>query len=258
MSAEEMSNVFDIRFNSYVNQHNYGNQQGDTDFTCDEYEKSLFLTQAQNELVKFLYTGKNHTTVPSINYFQNHFEDSEENRRVLSNLICSYETNAPFTTSYNINLLPKLVSDMQTVCVQLPKDLLYITTESVELKERDGACVPNHFVDVVPITQDQLNKVIRNPFRGPNKYRVLRLDLATDIVELVSSYSISTYFCRYLKKPSPIITAELPDEVAIDKRTNIQDCELSTSIHDAIVDVAIQLAYHAKVFGRQSTTQSNN
>lgn len=263
MTAEEMSNVFDIRLNSYVNQHFYGNQQGDTDFTCDEYEKSLFLTKAQEEVVKSLYTGKNASSYPSLNIFMKSFEETEEFRRILATLIHSFETdtfiNDNDSSLVNFNVSPVYYNSLHFKYVRLPKDLLYITTEGAMLSSKDGdECVMDYYVDVVPVTQDELHKTIRNPFRGLNKKRVFRLDVDTNKVELISRYLyVSKYYCRYLRKPSPIITTKLPQEVAIDGNTDIKDCELSTSIHDTIVDIAAQLAYQTKLIGRQSTTQSD-
>lgn len=50
MTTEEFSNGFDVLINSYSG-------LGDS-LNFDEYEKSVFLTKAQEEIVEGLYTGK--------------------------------------------------------------------------------------------------------------------------------------------------------------------------------------------------------
>ena len=49
MTSEEFSNEFDILLNTYA---------ADGVITVDEYDKSVFLTKAQESLVIDLYTGR--------------------------------------------------------------------------------------------------------------------------------------------------------------------------------------------------------
>jgi hypothetical protein len=51
MTSEEFSNEFDILLNTYA---------ADGVITVDEYDKSVFLTKAQESLVIDLYTGRLH------------------------------------------------------------------------------------------------------------------------------------------------------------------------------------------------------
>lgn len=263
MTAVEMSNVFDTKLNSYVNQHMFGNQQGDMDFTCDEYEKSLFLTAAQEEVVRMLYSGKNSQLYPSLNVFMEAFDDSEENKRILAPLINSTTIHSSSFLPDNINSTNnnrKIIagaSKLHNYWVMLPSNLWFITFEGVTFEENQG-CPSDLLVETIPVTQDQLHKMLRNPFRRPNKRKVFRLDIDKNKVEIISSYEVSDYYCRYLRKPSPIVTTLLPQEVSIDGVTTIRNCELGVSIHNTIVDIAVQIAYRTKLIGRQSTTQSNN
>jgi len=81
MTAEEFSNEFDILINSY-NSPEPIIGQGPID--CNEYEKSAFLTKAQEELLISIYNGKNP--------FGESFENTEEARRSLSSLIKTFVT----------------------------------------------------------------------------------------------------------------------------------------------------------------------
>ena len=44
-------------------------------------------------------------------------------------------------------------------------------------------CLKNKRLTVAPTTQDKLYKVLKNPFKGPNDNRALRLNIADNIVE---------------------------------------------------------------------------
>ena len=57
MTIPEFSNEFDTLLNSYRRFVNYDNKQPVDTVQFDEYEKSLFLTQAQEALVIGLYDG---------------------------------------------------------------------------------------------------------------------------------------------------------------------------------------------------------
>lgn len=75
MTTEEFSNEFDTLLNSYSNEYS---------INIDEYEKSIFLSHAQEEILLELYNGKNQ--------FEDSFEGTEEIRRYLSNLVKTYTT----------------------------------------------------------------------------------------------------------------------------------------------------------------------
>ena len=57
MTTADFSNGFDVLLNSYSKIGAFGDSM--PDIRLDEYEKSLFLTQAQEDEVRSLYTGKN-------------------------------------------------------------------------------------------------------------------------------------------------------------------------------------------------------
>ena len=90
MRRNDFSNGFDTLLNSFAHSAQFGNANSQADIALDEYEKSLFLTQAQEEEVLSLYTGKN------VN--REAFEATEELRRYLSTLIKEAELS-PITTS---------------------------------------------------------------------------------------------------------------------------------------------------------------
>ena len=95
MNNRELSNQFDTLVNSYRRFRDFDKQEMPDTIEFDEYEKSLYLTKAQEELVVSLYNGKN-TSGES-------FEQTEEQRRILSSLIKEAELS-PIETSNGMPL----------------------------------------------------------------------------------------------------------------------------------------------------------
>ena len=229
MTSEEFSNEFDTLLNSYSNVEAFG--ETPSTIEVDEYEKSVFLTKAQEEIVIDMYNGKNP--------FKDSFEKTEEIRRYLSNLIKTHITS---TKEEGYIGLTK-----NSAFFKLPDDLWFITYESVDLKDEELECINGNGILVMPITQDEYHRIKRNPFRSANERRALRLDLNDNIVEIVSKYNIDTYLVRYLAKPKPIILSKLPDNLSINGLSNQTECELSPVIHRTILERAVKLAIMSKV-----------
>lgn len=159
MTTEEFSNEFDTLLNSYSNTEEFGKTHNTIEL--DEYEKSVFLTKAQEDVVIDMYNGKN--------TFGDSFEKTEEIRRYLSNLIKTYTTSIK-ETAYN-------GLSKHSVFFKLPEDLWFITYEAVDLKDDGLGCKSGEDICVTPVTQDEYHRIRKNPFRSSNERRVLRLDL---------------------------------------------------------------------------------
>ena len=228
MSTEEMSNQFDILINAY-------SQSPQDPLAFDEYEKSIFLTEAQEQLVISLYDGKND--------LGNMFELTEEDRRYLSDLVKTYSTPVSEPINYHIIKNSKFF--------KLPNDILFITYESVKLESKDDSCINNKVIKVQPVTQDEFHKIKENPFRGANDNRALRLDVEDNMVEIVSNQNIKEYFIRYVKRPSPIVLVKLNPPLSIEGETNITESELNPILHNKIVNYAVRLALQSKSIGRK-------
>lgn len=224
MTIEEFSNEFDVLFNSYAISNPYGIGQNITQL--DEYEKSVLLTKAQEDIVRDLYNGK---------LTGDGFESTEEQRRNLDYLVKTLELN-PIDTDK-----PKMSENSKFF--QLGSDVWFITYESAMLSDDNLKCKNNIRVDVVPIRQDEYNIVKDNPFRGASKNRVLRIDTGSSIVELISRYNIQSYFIKYLSKPKPIILEDITDDnLSINNEKEKMGCELNTALHRTILERAVALA----------------
>ena len=192
------------------------------------------MTKAQESVVISLYNG---------NLVGDSFEKTEELRRYLSDLVKTYST----TDEIDREGLTE-----NSHFFHIPKDILFITYESVLSNDDKLGCAKGSIMEVVPVTQDELHKTKENPFRRANKRRVLRLDVGDYTVELISPFSIDKYQIRYLSKPEPIILIDLPDGLTIGKtdtfpgdKENI--CKLNPAIHRTILEVAVNLAIKSRV-----------
>lgn len=223
MTTQEFSLEFDLMYNNIMSNQAPG---------LSEYEKSLFLTQAQEALVLDIYSGK----------LGSSFESTEEVTDYLSPLV----KQATYTTKVEGKGL-----DSRSVFFNIDTDIWFKTGEKAIIKDDSLKCGNSieREVDVVPVTQDTLYRTKNSPFRGPNERRILRLDCEANKVELISKYPIESYTIRYLSKPEPIILDNLPEGLTINDISTPQTCKLSSAIHRAILIRAVSIA--KSVWGSQ-------
>lgn len=240
MTVKEFSNGFDVLLNSFAYAAPFGDANSKADIACDEYEKSVFLTKSQEEIAIGLYNGRNP--------LGESFEETEELRRYLSNLI----EEAELSPIVNTNGMPLGISS-KSKFFTLPDDppVWFITYEAVKISSED-TCKDGTTIEVVPVRQDEYHKLKKNPFRGANSHRALRLDLSDDNVEIVSEDTVTKYYIRYLRKLNPIILSDL-DGNDIGGKTTTTECELPDILHQRILERAVALAYQSKA---QPTQQS--
>ena len=209
MTLEELSNEFDVIINSYDNSQS---------LVFNEYEKSIYLTKAQEYIIKDLYRN---------------YEGTEELNSYLKTLI----KDKTYT-----------IEDSTNIELDYPDNFLYILKEYANI---NTTCKSNNRVDVLPIIQDEYNEVIENPFRG-SKSKVLRLE--ENKIKLITDLPIISYTMTYLSNPSPIILVDLPNGLTINNESRKSTIiETSESIHREILDKAVQLAIQSKTLLKSST-----
>lgn len=244
MTVSEFSDGFTTLLNSYYLQSEFGDQESKVTLTLDEYEKSFYLTKAQEDLVISLYTGRGLTGTS--------FEETEELRRYLANLVKEYKPQI-ITNSSN---KPIGIEGSNHQFFTLPPDLWFITYESVDTSG-DKACDNKVGMEVIPVTQDEYHTIKKNPFRGANNRRALRLDLADGVVEIICKYNVTSYYIRYIKKVKPIILEELPDYVSLSSTSstspnrNVSPCELHEALHQKILELAVRMALASAAVGNK-------
>ena len=222
-NCEEWSLEFDLLYNNIVSDKAPG---------LTEYEKSVFLTRAQEAVVVGLYKGT----------FGDAFESTEELTTYLGSLVNQVECKKVQSCATRIM--------SNSYIYKLPEDILFRTLELCKVSV-DGCGSLDAIV--VPVTQDEFWRTFRNPFKRQNKRRVLRLSYASsdayddsmehqEYSELVCDSPIESYTVRYIKKPEPIILVDLEDGLSINGESEKKTCKLHEAIHQAILTEAVQLA----------------
>lgn len=239
MDINEFIHEFDVLLNAH--QQEFDGEI--SELLLDEYEKSVFLTQAQEEFVVAAYNGKN-----QYGYM---FESDEESRRYLAPLIKTVELS-PLSSDIQ---LPKI--SPYSKFFKLPKDVLFITYESVTI-ESDNQCFNGKTLEVVPVKQDEFHSMKNNPYRGLNKRRALRLDNAKDTIEIVCKHNISKYTVRYVKKPSPIVLTCLDGDLSIQGVDYVNGSVLEPVTHRLILQRAVSLALQSKSINQKTNKQIIN
>lgn len=237
MNLEEFSAQFDILLNSYSIASDFGQTNSIYNITLNEYEKSVFLTQSEQEIFIGLYNG---TSIPGVA-----FEMTEENRRYLDELVRTKVYTAQDAITKNDTL------SNNSKIFKLEDNLAFITLEQVTYASSDK-CIDGFKSKVYPVTQDEYDRVKDNPFRGPTKYKVLRVDRGEKLVELIPAdgYNIGSYLVKYLKRPNPIILIDLHSTgLSIDGKIEATECEMNPLLHDTILKRAVALAIQAKSIG---------
>jgi hypothetical protein len=208
MTYPEFSNEFDVLYNNISSNQAPG---------LDDYEKSVFLNKAKDEIVVSLYNGNN--------LLNKSFEGNEELRSYLKNLIVSNSVTPIVETPENSHSLPKRFSANSKLFKVLDSAMLFTTYESATINN-------NKEIIVIPTTQDEVNRVLKNPFRKPSSDRVLRLDSGNGYVELISSEDITHYNIKGLNYPT-----EFPEDLSSQK-----EYSLHPALHRVILQRAVELA----------------
>lgn len=245
MNVEQFSNEFDTLVNSYARDAFFGNDTSVIDIRVDEYEKSLFLTKAQKELVVDYYSGQNAYNLS--------FEEKEIIREALDTLVQTINPEQIGDISSDKHILD---DRRKLYFYRLPETLLYIIFEEVKFSSYLSGCKGGNTALVVPSTHDEVWHRLQNPFRGPSNNRVLRLNAENNIVELISDYPIGSYLLRYVEEPKPIILTDLPDGLSIEGISTKTECALPSILHHKILDVAVRMALQSKSISLGASSKS--
>lgn len=235
MTIDEMSNSFDALLNSYALTANFGEGSSKGTITLDEYEKSVLLTQAQDIIVKSYFT-------PKSNQVDGGFDDSERRQADFSSLIDVIEPEVAQS-----NYTP--YDDRSTVFKidSTEYKILCILNEKVVINEGQYA---GTYV-IVPIHYREYDRLMSQAYAQPNKKQMWRLfqntntnyDVYSEIIphENIVGETLR-YIVRYVKRPAPLITADL-DGLKIDGESSATaNIEIPPVLHRDVVSKAVELA----------------
>ena len=232
MTASEFSQEFDILYNNIASNQAPG---------LTEYEKSVFLTKAQDEIIKNYFTSK-----PNGNKYQEGIEDSAKRYSDFSCLIT--------VKSIQVQAHSDETSiDARGQICTLPEDLMISLNERFKVGETE--------YQVIPLTLAEYQRLMSRPSGDPLKRQVWKLmgNSATGngSIEIIPHWKDSRtnsnkLIIRYVRKPYPIILEDLAAQgLTINGKSNTYNngigeaCELAKELHPEILQRAVELA---KVF----------
>ena len=225
MTTQEFSSEFDILYNNIMSNAAPG---------LNEYEKSVFLTKAQEEILKNYFNPKG-------NKYQEGFDDNEKRQIDFSGLV-TVITIPSYSNSQYIKI------DDRSLLFLMPNDMLFALNEVCEITENNI----NRLVNVVPISFIEYSRLISKPYKRPLKNQCWRLissnfekDRVFELILPFGSIVPGSYRIRYISRPAPIILVDLSTEypgLSINGITSVTECELDSSIHYEILQRAVELA----------------
>ena len=222
MTITEFSDQFDVLYNNITSNQAPG---------LTEYEKSLFLTKAEKEVVKNYFTANSKG-----NNIGQGFDDSAKRQADFS-VLMKVASCSPASLTNQI--------DDRSVAYSYPNDVFIVINESVK--------IGNTIKQVIPLRYDEYTRLMSKPFKRPLKNQVWRLinkgevdntGKATKSVEIIAgpNENISSYSVRYVRVPSPIIVGNL-DGLTIDGVSTVSTkCEIDPILHEDILQRAVELA----------------
>lgn len=157
MTTQEFSNEFDVLYNNIMSNQAPG---------LDEYEKSIFLTKAQEELVRDYFNSRNVKNAQG-------FDDNQKRQYDFSTLLSSI-TLPDFIDTYialsvlNNTIIYNTIFDSRAKIYIAPSDLFLVINESIE----DSA---KRRYSVLPISYDEYNRLMLKPYGFPLKRQAWRI-----------------------------------------------------------------------------------
>ena len=222
MTTQEFSSEFDVLYNNIMSNAAPG---------LDEYEKSVFLTKAQSEILKNYFNPKG-------NKYQEGFDDSAKRQIDFSSLVRVAKPTIISPDSSYIKM------DDRSELYTIPTDILFIVNETAKLTSGSNS----RYLSIVPISFEEYNRLMSKPYKCPLKnqgWRLLQYSNKGVAEVIVVGGTLSEYKIRYIKRPKPIILANLDEtysNVSIDGETSVSECELDPILHPEILQRAVELA----------------
>ena len=232
--SREMSLAFDQLWNNLASDKAPG---------IEVYEKSLFLTLAQEDLVKAYFTPRGNTMAEG-------FDDSRRRQADFQTLISSKMLDTIDATDDTT----RFRSSESTRYYQYPSEAFLVLNEELTVTA-DGI---SRLYTVVPVSYEEYARLMMRPYKYPPKGQVWRLLTHTghttgatvapksyQVLEIIGKFPASSaleYMMRYVRRPSPIVLDTLPTGLSVEGVDTESVCELPKHLHSEIVQRAVQLA----------------
>ena len=234
MTTQEFSNEFDVLYNNIMSNAAPG---------LDEYEKSVFLTKAQNEVLKNYFN-------PQGNKYKEGFDASPKRQIDFSSLVIASSPEAYSSENF-------VKFDDRSLLFKMPTNILFVLNETATCKADDV----ERSISIIPVTFAEYTKAMSKPYKQPLKNQGWRLFQSTGsgvnyISEIIvkNGATLTNYRLRYVKRPTPIILSELKSSnLSIDGVDAVTECTLDPIIHPEILQRAVELAKAAYTGDAKST-----
>lgn len=243
MTYRELSDQMDVLSNRFA----LGKNTSVVPF--DEYEKSIFLTKAANEIVKELMPF---------------YDRNEKIKKQLLSITRIFEVGALQNTT-NVPLSQRYKED--TLVYEIPSDISYVVSES--LKSSTGAILKR----IKPLKDDEAYYTMESPFRSTTRPYAFRVGLSieaaditkeyAEIITNVSSSPVPKYHMKYLTVIPPFIVTEDLEDATVNGLSSlpagitINDEAPLSMLHEKILDRAILIGYLAKTDDVNSKSASS-
>lgn len=241
MIKKEFSDQFDVLYNNVTSNQAPG---------LNEYEKSVFLTKAQDEIVKNYFN-------PKSNKVQDGFDGNSKRQTDFSMLLKTSTTSIASSDFNNDDITNKI--DPRAVLITFPEDFFLAINESIIDSTK------TKIRQVIPLSFNEYTRLMTKPYKEPLKYQAWRLMANVNSAKASASLILNsvdrkmaaangvTYIIRYIKRPIPIILEDLTSAYGEDLSINgykgsetiyANDfcCELDKSVHEEILQRAVELA----------------
>lgn len=239
MSTQEFSNEFDVLYNNVTSDKAPG---------LNEYEKSVFLTKAEKQLLNEYFNSRTDGVGGG-------FDGSQKRQYDFSSLIQVKDLNEYSESSY-------VKLDKRSRVFLFPEDYFLAVNEIISDEK--------YQYSVIPLSYAEYQRLMLKPYNFPIKRGVWRLNTNTKvntednevisrqpIIEIIGKFKKTqhegeeaptehiTYSLRYVQTPSPIILDDLSNygtDLTIDGETGEMECMLPEETHQEILERAVTLA----------------
>ena len=238
MTTQEFSNEFDVLYNNIMSNQAPG---------LDEYEKSVFLTKAQLEILKNYFNPKG-------NKYGQGFDENAKRQIDFSTLITAAKPSLYTAPTGYVKF------DDRSELYRMPNDILIMLNET-GINTVDGV---KRLISIIPMNYEEYARLMSKPYKQPLKNQGWRLFQSTGGVDFISEVvikynsTLTDYKIRYVRRPKPIILANLTDEysnVSIEGIDTITECELDPILHPEILQRAVELAKSAYTADLKSSVE---
>lgn len=242
-TVKEWSDAFDVLFNEVMS---------NASASLDEYDKSIFLTKGQEEVIKNYFNPKG-------NKYQEGFDDNAKRQADFATLLkVATLTAASDYTKF----------DSRSNAYQFPTDYFIAINEQFQVT----ASEKTYPYTIIPLSYSEYTLRMQKPYKYPPKSQVWRLITGekavtggtVPVVEIIGRYNpegTGSYKLRYVRRPKPIVLVDLStidNNLSINGVTEATTCELPEHIHEEILQRAVELAKAAYATDQNGTIQLNN